>query len=452
MFAILDIETTGLNPRTEKITEIAIYIHDGKEVVDEFTTLINPEKKIPYRITAMTGINDKMVAGSPKFFEIAKKIVEITDGKTIVGHNVNFDYNFIRYEFKRLGYEYKRKTLCTCKLSKKAFPGRRSYGLGKLCRELNIKNHARHRASGDALATAKLFEMIQAINPELVGKPPRTLNTSLNRSLIDKLPEKTGVYYFHDDKGNIVYIGKSTNIKSRVLSHLSNNLSKRAVEMRDAITDISCEVTGSELIALLLESHEIKKHKPLYNRAQRRSRYNYGLYFFIDDKGYKNLKITRILDEVTPINSYGSKMEARNHLLRLVEEFSLCQKLCGLYGTNGACFHYQIKECNGACKGEEKPDDYNHRVDKALENYTLPYLDFFLLDFGREKDEKAVVKIENGKYIGFGYINCNGEAASTDMLNDCIKPYPDNKDVRQIIRSFINTTHSSTEKMIPLFK
>ncbi|MCF8234708.1 MAG: GIY-YIG nuclease family protein [Bacteroidales bacterium] len=447
MFAVIDVETTGLSPRSEKITEIAIYIHDGKQVVDEFSSLINPEKKIPYRITAITGISNKMVEEAPRFYEIAKQIVELTDGKVVVGHNVNFDYNFIRHEFKRLGYEYKRKTFCTCRMSKKAFPGRRSYGLGKLCRELNISNHARHRAAGDALATTRLFEMIRAVDPELAGKPPRTLNTNLNRSLIDKLPEQTGVYYFFNDKGDIIYVGKSTDIKSRVLSHLSNNMNKRAVEMRDAIADISCELTGSELIALLLESHEIKKYKPLYNRAQRRSRYNYGLYSFEDDQGYVNLKITRIVEGATPINCYGSKMEARNHLFKLVEEHRLCQKLCGLYDSQGSCFHYQIRECLGACVGEETPDAYNSRVVQAIEDYSYPCRDFFLLDHGRNPDEKAVVKIENGKYIGFGYVGCNGEEPAIELLHDCIKAYPDNKDIRQILRSYLKVKHSA---LIPL--
>ncbi len=444
MYAVIDIETTGLSLRTEKITEIAIYIHDGKQVIDEFTSLINPEKKIPYRITAMTGINDRMVADAPRFFEIAREIVELTDGKTIVGHNVRFDFNFIRHEFKRLGYEYKRKTICTCKMSKKAFPGRRSYGLGKLCRELNIKNHARHRASGDALATARLFEMILSVNPELVGKLPRTLNTNLNRSLIDKLPEKTGIYYFHDDQGNIIYIGKSANIKSRVLSHLSNNLSKKAVEMRYAIADISFEVTGSELIALLMESHEIKKHKPIYNRAQRRSRFNYGLYSFEDENGYINLKIMNIIDEVIPHNSYSSKTEAREHLFKLTEEYRLCQKLCGLYKTNGACFHYQIKECNGACIGKENPVEYNQRVLDAIEKYNFPRQNFFILDEGRNSEERSIIKICNSKYIGFGFVSLNGAPDNFELFNDAIKTYPDNKDVRQIIRSYLKNNRVET--------
>lgn len=437
MFAIIDVETTGLNARTERITEIAIIIHDSKQVIEEFSSLINPEKKIPYHITSLTGINNKMIAEAPKFYEIAKQIVELTEGKTIVGHNVAFDYNFIRHEFKRLGYEFRRKTFCTCRMSKKAFPGRRSYGLGKLCKELNIPNHARHRAAGDAMATTRLFEMIKSINPEVIENLPRTLNTSLNRSLIDNLPEKAGVYYFLNDKEEIIYVGKSTNIKSRILSHLSNNLSKRAVEMRESISDISFEVTGSELIALLLESHEIKTHKPLYNRAQRRTAYNYGLYDFIDEQGYRRLKVIQIIDEVTPITSYISKTAGREHLFMLTEEFSLCQKLCGLYETSGACFHYQIKSCQGACVGKEEVLSYNDRVNQALEQYAMPHSSFFIIDEGRNKNEKAIIKIENRSYKGFGYITIDNCQPSEEMLNDCIKSYPDNKDVQQIIRSFI---------------
>jgi DNA polymerase III subunit epsilon len=437
MYAIIDVETTGLNARTEKITEIAIYIHDGEKLIDEFATLINPERKIPYQITAMTGISNQMVAEAPKFYEVAKKIIELTDGKTIVGHNVSFDYNFIRHEFKSFGYEYKRKTFCTCRNSRKAFPGKRSYGLGKLCRELNIENTARHRAAGDALATVKLFEMIRAVDPDLVGDKGRSLNTNLSRSLIDGLPQTAGVYYFYNNKADLIYVGKSTNIKSRVLSHLSNNLMKREIEMREALTDINFEETGSELLALLLESFEIKKHKPHYNRAQRRSSYNFGLYSFEDEAGYIYLKIAPIIEEVAPITSYGSKMEASNHLFKLVEEFELCQKLCGLYESQSACFHYQIKECKGACVGEEPPVEYNARLNQALGFYALPHQNFFLLDIGRNADEKAVVKVENGKYMGFGYVELCDENPSQELLHDCIKSYPDNKEVKQIIRSFI---------------
>ena len=160
MFSIIDIETTGQSAKYGKITEIAIFVHNGNEIVDSFTSLVNPECQIPYFITKLTGINNEMVADAPKFYEIAKKVIEITEGTTFVAHNVSFDYRFIQQEYLRLGYDYKRKTMCTVKLSRKYLPSHQSYSLGNLCNDLNIKIDGRHRAGGDAYATVKLFELI----------------------------------------------------------------------------------------------------------------------------------------------------------------------------------------------------------------------------------------------------------------------------------------------------
>jgi len=162
LYAIIDIETTGQASSTGKITEIAIFIHNGFEITDSYTSLINPECYIPGFITSLTGIDNEMVKNAPRFFEIARKIVEITQDKIFVAHNVSFDYRFIQEEFIRLGYDYQRKTMCTVRMGRKFIPGYKSYSLGKLCDELNISINGRHRAAGDALATVKLFEMILA--------------------------------------------------------------------------------------------------------------------------------------------------------------------------------------------------------------------------------------------------------------------------------------------------
>ncbi len=353
MYSIIDIETTGLSPKREKITEIAIYVHDGKKIVDEFTTLLNPEIEIPYRITQLTGINNKMVDDSPKFYEVAKQIVEMTEDTIFVGHNVHFDYNFVRKEFRELGYDYQRKKICTAKLSRKLLPGRKSYSLGKLCKELGIKNPHRHRAFGDAIATVRLLEILLKVEKNIQDISLQGLNTNLDRELIRKLPKEPGVYYFYNDKGEIIYIGKSKNIHDRIMSHLTNNSSKRAIEMRNQITDIGYEYTGNELIALLLESNEIKKHTPHYNRALRRTGYQWGLYQIEDKNGYLRLKIKKNETDELPLTSFTSQLSAKSHLFMLVEAFNLCQKLCGLFETKGACFHYNIKQCNGACIQKE---------------------------------------------------------------------------------------------------
>jgi len=284
MYAILDIETTGLSPANEKIIEIAVFIHDGTKVTEEFHTLINPEKNIPYNITRLTGITNEMVEDAPKFWQVAKDLVLLTEGKSIVAHNASFDYNFIRTEFKNLGYSYKRERLCTVKLSRKIIPHHRSYSLGKLCTDLNIKIDGRHRAAGDAYATVLLFEHLLSLSPTL-GKADSSKFYNISADVIKNLPEKTGVYYFHNANGDVIYVGKSKNIKTRVFSHFNNENSERAQRMVDEIHEISYELTGSELVALLLESQEIKIHKTKYNRKQRRVTSHYGIYKFTNEHG-----------------------------------------------------------------------------------------------------------------------------------------------------------------------
>jgi len=457
MYAVLDIETTGGSPKSEKITEIAIYISDGKEITDEFITLINPEKPIPYFITSLTGITNEMVADAPKFYEIAKQLVEITEDKIIVAHNVNFDYRFIRSEFRSLGYDFTRNNLCTLQLSRRLFPGHRSYSLGNICNDLGIHIENRHRAAGDALATVKLLEMLlnkcnenggdnilaAASQPNL-----KNLHPLLERKIIDELPEETGVYYFLNDQNQVIYIGKSRNIKHRVYSHLSNNGSRRSIELKENIASIECEVTGSELVALLIESSEIKKHSPYYNRAQKRKVMQYGLFSMKDDNGYLNLKIDRTALRIneTPYTCFTNQAEAKTILSRLAEKYWLCQKLCGLYDTEGACFHYEIRQCNGACIGKEPPAVYNNRVTKALSTFYYENKNFLIIDKGRNHSERSIIQVENGKYMGFGFLNTEESYVHLDSLLDCIKIYEDNRDIHQIIRSYLN--HNEVEKII----
>ncbi len=347
-YSIIDIETTGLNARKDRITEIAIIVHDGEKIVDRFETLVNPECRIPYNITALTGISNKMVADAPVFCEIARKVVEITEDTTIVAHNAAFDYNFIRNEFKRLFYDFSRRTICTKRLSRKLLPGMQSYGLGSLCKTLGINNHARHRAGGDALATAMLLEYLFKIENDIINLPLRGLHSSLPKEDILNLPESPGVYYFLDEHHNLLYIGKSVNIKNRVLSHLHNNISKRELELRDRIAHVNYELTGSDLVASLLESSEIKKHKPVFNRLLRRSSFRFGLYSYTGADGYIRLSVEAIKGERLPLTSYGSREEGRNHMVRLISDYELCQKLCNIYKSKGACFDYHIGACNGA--------------------------------------------------------------------------------------------------------
>ena len=454
MYAILDIETTGGSPKTEKITEIAIFFHDGKKVVDEWSTLINPEKPIPYFITGLTGITNEMVADAPRFYEVAKEIVERTENQTIVGHNVKFDYSFIKSEFKRLGFEFDRQTLCTVKLSRKIFPGHKSYSLGKLCKDLGIEIHDRHRAAGDALATVKLFEMLQdregGLGDELLSEPSgryRNLNEHLTIEDIQKLPEACGTYYFFDDTRQLLYIGKSKNIKHRVLSHLGNTSTKRAMELKQRIHSIGYELTGSELIALLKESKEIKEQKPRYNRAQKRTSSYWGLYPGKDEYGYITFALKKISETPhDPVTCFNNKKEAREALTKMVGKHWLCQKLSGLYQTDGACFHHSIRQCNGACIQAEAVAAYNKRAEALLDSLQLDRGNLLIIDSGRDSEERSLVRIEKGMYMGYGYLSVNDAYLGIEEMLECIQPALDNRDIRQILRNWLK--NNKVEKIL----
>jgi DNA polymerase III subunit epsilon len=454
MYAIIDIETTGGSPRLEKITEIAIYQHDGEKITGEFVSLVNPERNIPYFITNLTGITNEMVENAPRFFEIARNIVEMTDGRTFVAHNARFDYSFIRQEFKSLGFNFKRNLLDTVTLSRKLLPGHKSYSLGNICKDLKISINGRHRAAGDALATVRLFELLMEKDRELNSKKQslvkntRTskLNPKLDTEKIADIPEEPGIYYFYNERGDLIYIGKSRNLQQRIYTHLSNNTTNRSMEMRDQIADIDWEITGSELIALLKESSEIKKNKPHYNRAQRRTSFQWAIYTFEDTGGYINYRFGPLDTDHTPLSVFSSKERARAKLESFVEKYSLCQKLCGLYESSGECFHHQVGICKGACSGKESPGEYNDRASKATEEFVFSIRNFFIIDKGRNDDERCAVKIFNGKYYGFGYFDINDIGFGLTAVHECIKQSDDNRDIQAILKQYLKTNR--VEKII----
>jgi DNA polymerase III subunit epsilon len=454
MFAIIDVETTGGSARLEKITEIAVYLHDGEKITGEFVSLVNPERNIPYFITNLTGITNEMVEDAPRFFEIARTIVELTEGRTFVAHNARFDYSFIRQEFKSLGFNFKRNVIDTVALSRKLYPGHRSYSLGNICRDLKIDINGRHRAAGDALATVKLFEMLLRKDAELNGKRSNLirntktskLNPKLDLSKIEEIPEEPGIYYFYDENGELIYIGKSCNMKQRISTHLSNNSSNRAMQMRDLIADIDWEITGSELIALLRESYEIKETKPFYNRAQKRSSFQWGIFCLTDKKGYINYRYGLTDQDDDPLSVFTSKEKVKARLNSLTEAYNLCQKLTGLYETDGPCFQYHVGICKGACCGKEPPGEYNERAAKAAEEFIFTRRNFLIIDKGRDDDERSAVRIVNGKYTGYGYFNINDMGFGLAAVHDCIRPSPDNRDIQVILKQYLRTNR--VEKII----
>lgn len=447
IYAIVDIETTGQRVREDRITEVAIFIHDGNKVIEEFNTLINPEKYIPSFITQLTGIDNEMVKDAPKFYEVAKKIVEMTEGRVLVGHNVYFDYTFLKAEFRNLGFRYSRKTLCTLRLSRKILPKMNGYGLAKLSNSLGLDLENHHRARADAYATVQLFEILLEKNESKAEKniiddsiTLKTLPPKINIEDFENLPEETGVYYFFNEEGRVIYIGKSKNIKKRIATHFSTNLNNRkTIEFKKQIDHIRYTLTGSELIALLLESDEIKAKQPLFNRAQRRTRSNYGIYERKSRKGYLTFFVDKLKNQTkVPLKVTNTLPSARGILYNLAQEHNLCLKLCNLYKTDYACFDYQVKQCLGACIEEESAEEYNIRANEVRNKLSDNALrSMFIISRGRNPAEKSVVCVEKGKYLGFGYLGKEIPLKNLEEAKEHIENYADNRDVQKIIRAWL---------------
>lgn len=442
MYAILDIETTGGQFNEEGITEIAIYKFDGHEVIDQFISLVNPEIPIQPFVIKLTGINNAMLRSAPKFHEVAKRIVEITKDCVIVAHNASFDYRILRTEFRRLGYDFESQTLCTVELAKILIPEQPSYSLGKLVRALGIPMADRHRASGDALATVKLFKMLldkdlektivkSLIQTEIIkGIPPKLLD------IVEHLPSKTGIYYIHREDGKIIYIGKSRNIKKRVNQHFTGN-SRKCKKIQLEVFTVTYEITGSELIAILKESEEIKINKPIYNRSQSKTDLPWSLYCEKDVNGYLNLKLGKTDGRKKEITSYASLMEAKNALFRITADYHLCQKLNGLYESETECFQYKIKECDGACIGKVDISEYNSRVQEFIDKNSFDHKNLMLIDRGRTINERSAVLIENGVYKGYTFYDLNHQINTLAVLKNIIIPMPHNRDTKSILQTAI---------------
>ncbi len=448
-YAIIDVETTGGQASRDKVIEIGIAVHDGEKVIDTFETLIHPERSIPYGITDITGITNEMVQDAPKFYEVAKKIVEITEGAIFVAHNARFDYGFIREEFKRLGYTYSRRMLCTVRLGRQTIPGLPSYSLSSIIRYLNIEVKNRHRAMGDVLATVEFFEHILAKeNSEEsvhklvnLGLKESQLPDNITLDKLHTLPEDPGVYYLLNKKKDVVYVGKSINIKKRVMEHFAQ-ITEKARKLQQRVHDISWELTGSELVALLLESHEIKRLRPPINRAQRVRRFPYVIFQYRNKEGYTCLDVARTnakeRKKLDVVAEYPKTSHAKAYLKKVVQDFTLCNRLCGMDSNIGNCFYYQIKLCKGACAGEESVEVYNERAAQAIEALQINFEeDFFIIDKGRNLEERAVVFVENGCYRGFGYVDTN-QVNNKEELANAIKSYQSNPETIRIIRRFLN--------------
>ena len=407
-FAIVDIETTGNYAGGNRITEIAILIHTGKKIIEEYHTLVNPQSYIPLAIQTLTGITDDMVVGAPIFENIAEDVYHLLQGKIFVAHNVNFDYSFLVKELKQAGYDWQAPKLCTVRLSRKILPGFKSYSLGKLCSQLNVPLRDRHRAMGDAQATALLFNLLlqrdkqQYIEESINKNTEHRLPTHLSLEQFSKIPEACGIYIFRNAKGKIIYVGKAINLKKRVLSHFTgSNTGLRRQQFINDICTIDFEESGTELMALLMECQLIKKHWPIHNRALKRYEPKYALICYQDIRGYDRLAVSKVILGVQQLRYFETVQEANLFLSSLMHQFQLPPALCTFYSPSTRT-------------REDKRIDYTDLP--SLDAYSatitrlLHYLDtnkqsFLLIDKGRSDGESSYVYYKEDKLYAFGFVD-----------------------------------------------
>jgi len=442
MYAVVDVETTGGKYNEEGITEIAIFKYDGNKIVDQFISLVNPERPIQPFVANLTGINEKMLRNAPKFYEVAKRIVEITEDCTLVAHNASFDYRMLCTEFNRLGFTYERPTLCTVSLSKKLIPEQASYKLGKLVRSLGIPLSDRHRAAGDARATVKLLKLLLDKDTEkkIVKEVLRTKEQDqVSRKflhLVDQAKAVTGVYYLHNQQGDVIYIGKSTNMRKRLNQHFTGK-SRKSLKIQLETHSVSTEETGSELIALLKEVDEIQLHKPKHNRVHKNDRIRFGLEEGVTSLGYRFLRIVHAQDGIPYVTTFKNLNNARKTLYFFAQKYTLCLKLVGLESPKNACSHEQINQCLGACIEKETAEQYNNRVQQCIDRLSFQSPNMLLIDKGRTHDERSIVLIQDNEYKGFGFVSLNYQLTNMDMINTLITPMKNSRAARHIIQQFV---------------
>jgi DNA polymerase-3 subunit epsilon len=445
MYAIVDIETTGGYADHHRITEIAIYHHDGLQITDHYHTLLNPGRKIPQFITGLTGITSKMVEEAPAFETVAEEIMNWLKDRIFVAHNAQFDFSFLKKEFGGAGINWQTKKLCTVRLSRKIIPGLESYSLGRLAESLGIKIPDRHRAGGDAQATARIFSLLLqrdqdgVITKALKRNSGETiLPPNLPKEEFDRLPAKAGVYYFLDGQGQIIYVGKALNIKKRIAGHFTGEAREwNRANIRNEIHHVTYELTGSELIALILESQEIRRLWPKYNLAQKYKVEEWGIYDYEDRNGYLRFCVNLIRKGTKPLITFSSKGDAWNFMWEKVKTFDLCPKLSGLQLAKGLCFSHQSGACKGACQGVESVKKYNKRTQKAIDSFFEAGESVAIIGSGRMSGEKSLVLIENGNYIGFGFVPKEESINSIDLARNFIKPSKDNRVVQNLVNSYL---------------
>lgn len=433
MYAVIDVETTGGSPGTDRVIEIAVLLFDGTKITDSFSTLLNPKRLIDSYVTRLTGITQEMVSTAPSFEDVSDKILEMTHEAIFVAHNVKFDFGMLRHEFRRLGIDFNRKQLDTVNLARKVLPGFNSYSLGNICDSTGIVINDRHRAFGDAEATVKLLELILTKNTSAKyieielnhGIDVDLLPPYLSKAEIEKLPEDAGVFYYKDEIGKILFLDGVKNIRRKVITHFSSPAdSPSKKRMFELMRSIDYELSGNELTAKLLAWRELKKHQPEFNKKPKVITYTHGLFLGKDELGFNQLKIHPIdWQQGELMMRFSSKGAANKVLAKIIKE-------------NGMHSWFALR-----AKMKEKGIDdkslrnFNAAIEKSVRKYLFRTPNFFIIEQGIHPDEHAALWVENNVYKGFGYFNPELTPAKPENLREVIKADDDDFETQKIIRT-----------------
>ncbi len=444
MYAIVDIETTGGNFKNGRITEIAIYRHDGERIVDEFVSLVNPECYIPDYITQLTGITNQMVQKAPFFPQIARRVLDITSEAVFVAHNATFDYNFIRAEFASLGYDFNRTTLCTVKMSRKLLPGYPSYSLGNLTQALGITIQGRHRAGGDAFATAQLFDILLRKNGGLflMDDPYQAfsfdhLHPAMKPDQLKALPEQSGIYYLYNQDGKLIYLGQANNLRQHVMLMLAGSKGAKNTELRQNTADLDFTLVGSALVLGLMEMVQKQALKPLLDKSVKSKGKKWGVFLYQDQKGYQRLFCSALNGRTDALALFPTAAAARKGLSEWCGRYDLCQNLCGLSEGAQGCFQYQIKLCRGACVGEEPADLYNRRVGQLLADQSLGLGDAVIIDKSEIGQDIGFVLVEKGAVRGYGFLSEMDAISCLEDFKSLMQELEDSLPLRHFLKAYL---------------
>lgn len=435
MYAVIDVETTGGSPAQDRIIEIAICVFDGEQVVERFETLINPGKPVDHFITKLTGITTEMVKDSPTFEDVHHRILELTNEKYFVAHNVKFDFGMLRKEFKRLGIDFNRRQLDTVTLARKTIPGYDSYSLGNICESLGIEIKGRHRAGGDTEATVELLRIILSkpsaakyIEIELNhGIDIDLLPPYISKAEIEELPEEAGVYYFKDEVGKVLFLEGVKSVRRKVINRFQELVNAPDTKrMHELMRSIDYELTGNELTAKLLAHRELKKHLPEFNKKPKILPYTHAIFMEYDEQGFAQLKIHPLdWTEGKLMLRFSSRAAANKVLTKIIRD----NNLNGWFGLRG-----RMKE-NGI--DNKSLEGFNKAMEKAALRFLYRQPSFFIVSEGIHPDQNAVICIEENEYKGYGYFTPEIAQPTTENLRAVIKPDEDDFEVHKIIRTIM---------------